>query len=372
MDTVYIAGSGSFLPGKPIPVEDIDRVLGPLTEAPAALQRWMASMAPVMREILDIRYVHYALDPETREFTEDNVTMATKAARRALEHANLDASAIDLICYGSAHQDQMPTASVRIQEALGIERCAEFSLHANCTSSYKALYLAHQLLASGAYHNALVVSAGISSSELRAEYFNQAKVDKESLFLRWFLSDGAGALLLSTDPRRSRGLTLEHTFVESIGGKRPSLMFNERPAYWMNPREEFEQARHHLRQRFRNELASSTFQEEGGSVFFHGLKRMLAGGAISPSTIRFFQLNLPAKHIVDSVMEECEKLGIARRCLYTKLDQEGYSGPPMPLICLDTILRNEQLAPGERIVSFVTEVSKFMQAGYCARRDADR
>lgn len=366
---VFVAGTGSYLPGDPIPVERAQAVLGELTEAPPRIRNWMESMAPVMRELLDIDFVHYAMDPVTREFTDDNVTMGTKAARAALDLAGIGASDVGLICYGSAHQDQMPTASVRIQEALDIETCAELSIHANCTSAYKALYLAHRLLADGEHDVGLVVSSGISSSELRAEYLNQALVDKESLFLRWFLCDGAGALVLTTDPARSCGLELDCTFIESIGGSRPSLMFNHRPAYWMNPRDEYALGVHHLRQHFRNELATGVFQEPGGSVFFNGFKRMLAKGGIDPATIRWFQVNLPAKHIVESVVEECAALGIGRDALYTRLDRLGYAGPPMPFIVLDRIVRDEAPAPGRRLVSFVTEVSKFMQAGYSVRYD---
>jgi 3-oxoacyl-[acyl-carrier-protein] synthase III len=361
---VYIAGTGAFLPGDPIPFDKIDAVLGTLDQAPAAVQKWYASSSAVMREILDVSYVHYALDPLTREFTEDNVTMAAKAATSALFAAGMDAPAIDLICYGSAHQDQMPTASVRIQEALGIERCDELSIHANCTSAYKALYCAHQLIASGKNENALVVSANISSSELRAEYYNQALVDKESLFLRWFLCDGAGAVILTADPGKSAGYELEHTFIESVGGKRPSLMYNERPALWLPPNQEFAEGRHHLRQKFRNSLSTSVFQEKGGSVFFNGLGRMLGRGGIPVDTIRIFQVNMPAKHIIESIMDECVTIGIRREALYSRLHDLGYCGPPMVFICLDKIMREERLEPGERIVSFVTEVSKFMQAGY--------
>jgi 3-oxoacyl-[acyl-carrier-protein] synthase-3 len=39
----------------------------------------------------------------------------------------------------------------------------------------------------------------------------------------------------------------------------------------------------------------------------------------------------------------------------------------MVFICLDTILREEKLESGDLILSFVTEVSKFMQAGYAMR-----
>lgn len=366
-NTVYITGSGSFLPGKPIPFADAQRVLGDLERAPVKLRRWMERTTPVMAELLDVAFLHYAIDPVTREFTEDNVTMAVKAAQAALRAAGLEPGDIDLLTYGSPHQHQMPTASVRIQEALGIERCDELSIHANCTSAYKALYTAHQLIAAGRNRNALVISSNMASSELRAEYYNQEKLDKESLFLRWFLCDGAGAVVLSSNPPCTAGLELEQTFIESVGGKRPSLMYNHRPAYWMNPVAEFDQAAHHLRQQFRDELATGIFQEEGGSVFIKGLKRMLAQGSASLDSIRIFQINLPARHIVESVAEELESIGIDRTRLYSRLSSLGYSGPPMVFICLDKILREERLNDGDRVVSFVTEVSKFMQAGYVAR-----
>ena len=364
---VYLAGSGRFLPGEPIPFAEIDRVLGPLEHAPAKIQRWLKRTAPVMAQLLDIEYVHYAIDPETREFTEDNVSMAVKAARLALEHAGVEANEVDLICYGSAHQDQMPTASAMIQQELGISRCEELAIHANCTSAYKALYLAHRLLESGRNRTALVISASLSSSELRAEYYNQALVDRESLLLRWYLCDGAGAVLLTKDPALSKGFALEATYTESVGGDRPPLMYNKRPALWLNPREEYEQGLHHLHQDFRNSLGSDVFKEGDGSVFFAGLKRMLAREAVPPERIRLFQVNMPTRHVVESIMDECAALGIPREALYTRLDRLGYCGPPMALICLDTILREQRLEPGDRVVSFVTEVSKFMQAGYALR-----
>jgi 3-oxoacyl-[acyl-carrier-protein] synthase III len=368
---VYVAGSGTYLPGAPVPFEAIETVLGELTKAPEKIRRWLKSTAVVMKDLLGIRYYHYAIDPVSREFSDDNVTMGTKAARAALAQAGMPAADVDLICYGSAHQDQMPTASVMIQEALGIERCDELSIHANCTSAYKALYLAHQLIRSGRNRHALVISAGISSSELRAEYYNQELVDRESLFLRWFLCDGAGAILLSADPGRSRGFEVEHTYIESVGGKRVPHMFNHRPAYWMNPAEEFATGAHHLRQCFRNSLSTDVFQEPDGSIFCNGFKRMMAQTAVPLEKIRYFQLNLPARHIVDSVAEEFEALGFPRSRFYSKLHEIGYSGPPMALICLDRIVREEPMARDERIASFVTEVSKFMQAGYLVRKHRD-
>lgn len=364
VQTVYVAGSGTFLPGDPVPHERVGEILGELTGAPKRIQKWIASTDRVMGQLLDIEYAHFAIDPVTREFTEDNVTMGVKAARKALDAAGLEPGDVDLICYGSAHQDQMPTASVRIQEALGIPCCEELSVHANCTSAYKAMYLAHQLIRAGRNRAALVISSSLSSSELRAEYYNQAMVDRESLFLRWFLCDGAGAVVLTADPPAGRRVEVEATYIESVGGDRPSLMFNERPAYWMNPKQEFEEGRHHLRQRFRNALATDVFRMNGRAVFTDGLGRMLERESIPVDKIRWFQVNMPTKHVIDAIMDECVDLGIRKESLYTKLDQLGYCGPPMVFVCLDKILREEELAPEDRVVSFVTEVSKFMQAGY--------
>jgi len=361
---VYIHGSASYLPGPPIDFDHIEQALGTFDQAPLRIRKWIERTTPVMKEILDIKRVHYAFDPETGEYFDDNISMAVKSAKAACETAGIHAADIDLLCYGSPHQDQMPTATVRIQEQLGIPCCQEFSIHANCTSAYKALYLAQKLIACGESDYALVISANTASSELRAEYYNQKLIDKESLFLRWFLCDGAGAVLLSSHKKRGFNFRLEQTFTESVGYNKPSLMFNERPAYWINPRLEYEKGLHHLKQRFRNELSTPVFQEQHGSVFFNGLKRMLAKTSIPVSSISHFQVNLPSHHIAESVMEECAQLGIDPNSFYTRLSDLGYSGPPAAFICLDKIIREESFSPGNRIVSFVTEVSKFMQAGY--------
>lgn len=360
---IRLAGTGSYLPGKSIPMEEIDHYLGDMPDAPQKVRRWLERIRPLMKEMLEIEYYHFAIDPVTRQFTEDNVTMSVKAAKKALADANLEAGDIDLILYGSAHQDQMPTASVRIQEQLGIEQCGEISVHANCTSAYKALLLGYDLLKNGRYRNALVISSSMSSSELITEYYNQALVTKEELFLRYFLSDGAAALVLTAEEVRTGGFYVDHVYMESIGGKKPSAMGNKRPAYWMNPKEEFEKGYHHLAQMFQEELRAN-FHDPDGSVFLKGLKRMIVKYNVDLSKLRFFQVNFPSKHITELVMEECESLGISRNTLYSSMSSMGYIGPPMALLCLDKIKREETLNPGDILLSFVTEVSKFMQAGY--------
>lgn len=361
--SVRVAGSGSFLPGSPVPRSEVDHYLGELSDAPEKIRKWLVRMKDLMSQLLEVEYYHFALDPVTRQFTEDNVSMSVKAANKALAASCTDATEVQFIVYGSAHQDQMPTASVRIQEGLGIDRCAEMSVHANCTSAYKALLVAYDLISLGRYDNALVISSSMSSSELVAEYYNQPLVSKEELFLRYFLSDGASALLLKAGDTRQDGLYVRDVYIESVGGNKPSAMGNKRPARYMNPKEEYEKGYHHLAQMFQEELRKN-FHEADGSVFLNGLKRMLQKYPLDTEAIRYFQVNFPSKHISELVMDECASLGIARSTLYSKMASMGYPGPPMAFICLDQILREEKLNQGDIILSFVTEVSKFMQAGY--------
>ena len=361
---VKIIGSGAFLPGRKLKIHQVDDVLGRIDKAPKRIINWLDRMRDIMEEMLEVDFYHYAIDPETRVFTHDNISMSVIAARQALQNANIDSSEIDFIAYGSAHQHQMPTASVRIQEELGIKHCSEISIHANCTSAYKAFLVAYDFIRLGRAKTALVLSSNISSSELRAEYYNQDIVKKEELFLRYFLSDGAGAIILQAqDNHSSPGLYVDNVYIESVGGGKPAAMSNKRPAYWMNPKEEYEKGFHHLTQLF-NEKLGEHFYENGTSVFFDGLKRMVDLYKIDLTHLKYFQVNFPSKHISELVMEECEKLGIKKETLYTKMSSMGYAGPPMVFICLHKILQEENLEKGDLVLSFVTEVSKFMQAGF--------
>lgn len=359
---VKIVGSGTYLPGHPVSIEEVDGILGELSLAPAKTKKWLDMTRGIMKQMLDVKNYYFAIDPATREFADDNITMSVKAAGEALKMAGMNSEEIEFIAYGSPHQDQMPTASVRIQEALGIERCAEVSIHANCTSAYKALMIAHDMLLSGRYSTALVVSSNISSSELRAEYYNQSLVKKEELLLRYFLSDGAGALVLKATDEKN-GMFVENCYIESIGGKKPAAMYNKRPAYWMNPQEEYNKGYHHLAQLFNDKLRMH-FDEPGGSVFYQGLKRMISAYPFDIEKVRFFQVNFPSKHISEMVIEECESIGIPAAKLYARMNSMGYIGPPMALVSIDRMLREEKFNRGDMVLSFVTEVSKFMQAGY--------
>ena len=362
---VKLAGTGSFLPGDPIPFDEIEDYLGEITEAPKKVMRWLQRVKPLMRELLDIDYVHYAIDPETKERTEDHVTMSVKAATRALEAANLAPDDVELLTFGSSFNQQIPPITTWIQEALGIDACAEMAINSNCTSMYKALMIAHDMIRNGRYRNALVLSTSVTSASLTADFFNQAVLKTEDAFMRWFLCDGSGAAVLKATDTKSGGLFLDHTYIESVGGHKPSVMRYGFPAYWVNGREAYEKGYHHMSQMFKDEVRIHMMDENGRTVFNNGIQRMVEKCEIDISNLKFFSINMPTKHIVEIILSECEEvLGISRDLLYTKISDMGYPGPPAALICLDKINREETFDKDDMLLSFVVEVSKFIQAGF--------
>ena len=72
-----------------------------------------------------IRTRYIAADGETTG------SLATEAARRALESAGIDARDIGLIVLATATPDQtFPSTATKVQAALGINDCIAFDVHA--------------------------------------------------------------------------------------------------------------------------------------------------------------------------------------------------------------------------------------------------
>lgn len=365
MNDVRVIGMAHYLPGEAIPFENISQVLGPLERADDKLNKWIQRIEPLMKQMLGVNRVHYAFDPKTRQMTDDNRTMSVKAARAALQEAGLAPEEVELLVYGGNYSEQMPALSTLIQEDLGIDQCGEFHVHANCTSTYKAIKIGYELIRSGEYRNALVVSSCLASAFFRPEFYHQELMSKDDVFLRWYLCDGAAAFVLEAADETQDGWFLSDCYIESVGGFKKSAMGNQLPAYWNNPQDNYRTGAHHIRQVYLTQMGDVAHTEENGrTVFTNGLERMLAKKNLDRSAIKTIVVNMPSKAVVDLIAEECLALGFEREDFYSSVDQVGYPGPPAAMISMEKCLRSHDFAPGDKVLSFVMEVSKFMQAGF--------
>jgi 3-oxoacyl-[acyl-carrier-protein] synthase-3 len=125
---------------------------------------------------------------------ETTSSLASEAARRALEQAGVDAKEIGLIVLATATPDQtFPSSATKVQAALGINDCIAFDVHAVCTGFLYALSVADSMLRSGSADKALVIGAETFSRILDWE-------DRATCVL---FGDGAGALVLEAQETES-------------------------------------------------------------------------------------------------------------------------------------------------------------------------
>jgi 3-oxoacyl-[acyl-carrier-protein] synthase-3 len=125
---------------------------------------------------------------------ETTASLAADAARRALDHAGIEAAAIDLIVLATATPDQtFPSSATKVQATLGIGDCIAFDVHAVCTGFLYALSVADSMLRSGNASKALVIGSETFSRILDWE-------DRATCVL---FGDGAGALVLGAEETES-------------------------------------------------------------------------------------------------------------------------------------------------------------------------
>jgi 3-oxoacyl-[acyl-carrier-protein] synthase III len=150
---------------------------------------------------------HIAGDGET------TATLATEAARNALEAAGVDAKHVGLIVLATATPDQtFPASATLVQTALGINDCIAFDVAAVCTGFLYALSVADNMLKGGMADLALVIGSETFSRILDWE-------DRTTCVL---FGDGAGAVLLSAEETEDRGILATRLHAD---GRHNDLLF---------------------------------------------------------------------------------------------------------------------------------------------------
>lgn len=195
--SVYITSTGHHLPGEPVDNARIEAVLGMVHGKPSRLKNKILATN-------GIRTRHYAIDAEHRT-TVSNGEMAALAGRDCLGQGYLAPAQIDMLSVATSQGDLvLPGFGSMVQAELGVAGVELHSSHGICSSSMMALKAAYTGLKAGEHGNALVIASELASRLFKASRYEAVaqEVDFNAEFLRWMLSDGAGALLLENVPRR--------------------------------------------------------------------------------------------------------------------------------------------------------------------------
>ena len=203
MAEAYITGIGAYLPGEPVDNEQLMARLADGTTRSARLGRQALAAN-------GIRTRHYAVDDRGRTLML-NEELAAKAARQALADRGLPVSAVRMLATGTTQGDVLvPGFASMVHGRLGGGPMELLSAAGVCASSMAALKAAVTAVRLGEHPVALAVGSELASRSLAAGGTACPADNPEPLdagFLRWTLSDGAGAVVVEPRPRPG-GLSL--------------------------------------------------------------------------------------------------------------------------------------------------------------------
>ena len=206
---IYINALASFLPNAPVDNDHIEEVLGRVGDLPSRTRRRILANNKILTR-------HYALDPDTGAQTHNNAQLTAEAVRRLRPHNGFNPSHIECLCCGTASPDLlMPGHGVMVAGELGLPPCDVVTTAGICVAGITALNYAAMNVLSGTVANAVATGSELASSYMRAGFFNcppqpEADLHKSPVlgfdadFLRWMLSDGAGAAYLSSQANPER------------------------------------------------------------------------------------------------------------------------------------------------------------------------
>ena len=166
MRTIRITGTGSALPGRIVTNKELEQLVETSDE-------WI-------RERTGIAERHVSVG-------ETVVTLASEAARKALEQAGKTAEEIDLILVATCSPEQyLPCCACQVQAAIGAVNALAFDVNAACSGFLFALNTADAYLRTGLAENALIIGSEVLSKLVDW-------TDRGSCIL---FGDGAGAVVV--------------------------------------------------------------------------------------------------------------------------------------------------------------------------------
>jgi 3-oxoacyl-[acyl-carrier-protein] synthase-3 len=360
---VTLQSAGYFMPGAPVDNTQMDAFIAPLNRMSQRIKRRILAENGILQR-------HYAIDAEGNTVF-NNAQMAASAVRDCLLRGKADLSAVSLLATGSSGGDTlMPGFANMVQGELAAPPMETVSVHGICAAGVSAIQAAAQGIELGAHHNALAVASEMPSRLFKRSRFAALgyEADFDAHFLRWMLSDGAGALLLSDGAALagSPGIRLRLKWVHqrAFSGDYPVCM-------QLGLTED--RGRGHL------DFASWAEAEAAGAlslrqdirllphlfdIGIHEYATLVKDGWVDPTRIDHFLCHYSSEKFIPVVDELMTKAGLAipRERWWSNLAWRGNTGAASILVMLAEFLQTRTVKPGEQIFCYVPESGRFMAA----------
>lgn len=366
MQTVYITQTSSFLPNAPVSNDEMEAVLGMVGETPSRVRKM------ILRSN-GIQHRYYSIDPITRQATHSSTELAVQAVKKL----GNSATSATCLAVGTSYPDQiMPGQGVMVHGLLDAEPMEVLTTAGVCVAGMAAMKHAYNAVRTGEHSAAIATASETASAIMRSEHF-RAEIDHKKLddarpeigfekdFLRWMLSDGAGAVLLANQPNE-KGLSLKIHWIDlvSYANEMPVCMYagaefiDGNYTGWkaMSEAQRAECSAMAVKQdvKLLNENIVKYTVEKA-------LERIIPKYKLNAEEIDYFLPHYSSGFFRDKLLEGLQRINflIPQEKWFTNLTTKGNTGSASIYIMLDEFIRTHELKQGQKILCYVPESGRF-------------
>jgi len=367
---VYITKTASYLPNEPVSNDEMEEYLGLINAKPSKSRRIVLRNNGIKRRF-------YALTKEGKP-THTNAEMTSLAVRALFDNKTEGLTSFQLLSCGTSSPDQMmPSHAVMVHGWLPETNAIEVvSPSGVCCAGMHALKYAFMAIRTGDVETAVTTGSERMSRKMRSEVFKDemlklAQLEEnpyisfEKEFLRWMLSDGASAFLVSSK-KNDAGLNLRIEWLEGVSYANQmevcmymgsdKLKDGTLKSYMdYTPEEIMVQSILSLKQDVK--LLSEYIVPLGGIK----LKSLFEQKGLTANDIDYFLPHMSSEFFRNKIAEQLELngLGISKEKWFTNLDSMGNVGAGSVYLMIDELFNSGKLKKGEKILLLVPESARF-------------
>ncbi len=370
---VYVTDVSAYLPGDAVGNDEIEKYLGHVENVPANIKR-------IVLKSNGIKSRYYAIDPLTGRASHTTARLAAEAIRRLSPYDGFSLTDIECLCCGTASPDLLvPGHGLMVHGELGTPPTEVVTTSGICLSGMSALKYAFMNVALGLVCNAVASGADRGSASVSERSYKDVTIQYEAsegkdglipfdtAFLRWMLSDGAGAVFL-TGQRPGDRDSLRIDWIEhmSFAGELEPCMYHgaaKRPDGSMKYWREYES------------LADAVAD---GALFLKqdikllsreiinvGVRRALTMAIrkhnLSASQIDWFLPHLSSEFFRAAFYQSLKEIGfeIPAEKWFTNLPYKGNTGSASIYIIMEELYHSNMLRKGQKILCVIPESGRF-------------
>jgi len=367
---VYITKVAKFLPNEPIANDDIEKILGAINDKPSKAR-------PIILRNNQIKTRYYAIDKNGNS-THTSAQLAKEAIMNLCDDT-FSAKDIQLLACGTTTPDQLlPSHASMVHGELGAATSPTeiVSTSGACSNIVQALKYSFMSVQSGLSDNAVCAGSERFSHWMMAKYFKEeaakvARLENEPIlafekdFLRYMLSDGAGAALLESEPSK-HGLSFKIEWIDqrSYANQLPTCMYagairnaDDTITGWASVDQERWTTDSVFAMKQDARLLGDNIVKFGGQF----LKDIVAKRGFDVSSINYFLPHLSSFYFAPRIEKELRELGmdIPAEKWFTNLAKVGNLGVAAPFVMLEELKDSGRLKVGDKILMMIPESARF-------------